>query len=54
MKKTYQNPETNVLRVELYQMIAASELRGFGADVDDASGAESRRRGSSDWDDEDE
>ena len=56
MKKIYQNPTTKVMRIELHQMIAASpttEQRGFGDDVDDASGADARRFGSSLWDDED-
>ena len=55
MKKIYQNPTTKVMRIELHQMIAASpatEQRGFGEDVTDASGADARR-GSSLWDDED-
>ena len=50
MKKTYINPTTQVVSVELVQMIA--ESMGFGASVTSASGAESRRGGV--WDDDEE
>lgn len=53
MKKIYQNPATKIIRIELHHMIAASETMGFGASVNDASGADSRR-GSAFWDDEEE
>lgn len=43
MKKIYQNPITTVFRVELQQMVAASEQLGFGDDVTSATGAESRQ-----------
>ena len=52
MKKIYQNPEIKIVKVQTAQMIAASDQRGFGDDVDTASGAESRRFGGL-WDDED-
>ena len=53
MKKTYQNPTTMVVKIQAVQMIASSEKMGFGNSVNTASGAESRRGGSS-WDDEDD
>ena len=52
MKKIYQNPEIKMVKVQTTQMIAASELRGFGDSVESASGAESRGGGF--WDDEEE
>lgn len=42
MKKTYQNPITSELGVELQDLIASSLTIGFGDDVTDATGAESR------------
>ena len=50
MKKAYINPTTQVISVELVQMIAQS--MGFGASVTSASGAEGR--GGSAWDDEED
>ena len=50
MKKTYINPETKIVRVEVVHMIALSERLGIGEATNDASGAESRRGGF--WDDE--
>lgn len=51
MKKTYQNPEIKIVKVQMAQMIAASI--GFGEDVTDASKADARRGGGF-WDDEEE
>ena len=48
--RTWMKPTTQVISVELVQMIAQS--MGFGASVTSASGAEGR--GGSAWDDEDE
>ena len=48
MKKIYESPVVQVVKVELQQMIA--ESLGIGETVTDASGAESR---GFDWDDED-
>ena len=53
MKKTYQNPTTKIVKIQIMQMIAASDKMGFGASVDSASGAESRRGGFT-WDDDDD
>lgn len=53
MKKTYQNPSTKVVRVELHRMIAASKTIGFGEAVGSATGAESRR-GHDYWEDDEE
>lgn len=50
MKKTYQNPEIKIVKVQAAQMIAASlEVQG------NAQGATMLSRdGGSDWDDEEE
>ena len=53
MKKIYQNPEIKVVKIQTAKMIAASEKVSFGASVDTAEGAESRRFGSH-WDDEED
>ncbi|MBQ9671264.1 MAG: hypothetical protein IJV34_00240 [Prevotella sp.] len=59
MKKTYQNPEMKIVKVQMAQMIAVSNPEGFngglGGDGDGGSGDEglSRRGGGSFWDDED-
>ena len=50
MKKTYQIPTINVVKIETAKMIATSETLGFGDGVNTASGAESR--GGSAWDDD--
>lgn len=42
MKKTYQIPTIEVVRMEMHQMLAASDQVGFGSSVDSATGAESR------------
>ena len=39
MKKTYQTPAAEVIRIQTTQMLAASPL-GIGAPVDNAGGAE--------------
>ena len=54
MKKTYQNPEIKIFKVQTAQMIAASDKRGFGDSVDTASGAESRCLGGSYWDEDED
>ncbi|MBR1394758.1 MAG: hypothetical protein IJ559_03765 [Prevotella sp.] len=60
MKKTYQNPETKIVKVQVAQMIAASNPKGFngglGGDGEGGSGDEglSRRFGGSLWDDDEE
>jgi len=41
MKKTYQNPEINIIIIQPAQMIA--ESLGIGESVNSASGAEARR-----------
>ena len=41
MKKTYQNPEINIIIIQPAQMIA--ESLGFGEDVKSASSADARR-----------
>jgi len=43
MKKTYQNPETTVVRIEAPHILAGSEKLKIGDSVTDASGAETRR-----------
>lgn len=53
MKKTYQNPSTKVVRIEMHRMIATSQTVGFGGPVGTAEGADSRR-GHDYWDDDDE
>ena len=58
MKKTYKNPTTESVNIEMSQMIAASggpesTTLDIGGDLDTALGAESRR-GSSLWDDDEE
>ena len=58
MKKTYQNPETKIVKVQIAQMIAASNPEGFngglGGDGDGGDGGDGlSRRGGSLWDDED-
>lgn len=40
MKKIYQNPEINVVKITVSQMIATS--LGYGSSVTSAAGAESR------------
>ncbi len=50
MKKTYINPETNVVLVEAQLM----QTESWGKGSKDGSEAVSRRRGHSVWDDEDE
>ena len=42
MKKTYQIPTIEVVRMEMHQMLAASDQVGFGDSVGSATGAESR------------
>ena len=55
MKKTYQNPEIKVVKVQTAQMIAASTEVGVGSNYDpETSGAIQSRRGGSLWDDDDE
>ena len=41
MKKTYINPEMEIIKVATQQMLAASEQVGFGSSVSSAAGAES-------------
>ena len=41
MKKTYINPEMEIVKIQTMQMLAASEQVGFGSSVDSAAGAES-------------
>ncbi len=43
MKKTYQNPEIKIVKIETTQMIAASEQMGFGTSVTTATSADSRQ-----------
>lgn len=52
MKKTYMQPATRIVNIQTSQMIAVSI--GIGESVNNASEAESRRRGNwdCDWDDE--
>ena len=60
MKKTYQNPETNIVKVQMAQMIAASDQQpqgfngtlGTESEGGDGSGALSRRGGL--WDDDED
>ncbi|MBP5338308.1 MAG: hypothetical protein J6Z14_03245 [Prevotella sp.] len=52
MKKTYINPELNVINVHTQQMIADSQA-GIGQGTKDGGSAASRRR-RNDWDDEEE
>lgn len=54
MKKIYQNPAIMIVRVQTAKMIANSEKIGFGAEVESAVEAESRHRGSSLWDDDED
>ena len=42
MKKTYMNPTTTVVMIEVAKMIAASDSLGIGDSVNSAAGAESR------------
>ena len=42
MKKIYQTPTAEVIRIETTQMMASSPTLGIGAPVGDASGAEAR------------
>jgi hypothetical protein len=42
MKKTYQTPAAEVIRIETTQMLAASNSLGIGDPVNSAAGAESR------------
>ena len=57
MKKTYQNPEMKVVKIQVAQMIAASP-EGFkgalGTEGGDGSGALGRRGGDDLWDDDEE
>lgn len=50
MKKIYQKPTLIVVRIETTIIVAASRI-GIGDDVEDASGAESRRS-DYDWEDD--
>ncbi|MBP5337767.1 MAG: hypothetical protein J6Z14_00465 [Prevotella sp.] len=59
MKKTYKNPETIVVKVQMAQMVAASDPNGFkgtlGGDSDGGDGGNALgRKSSSLWDDEEE
>ena len=51
MKKTYQNPEMRVVKVQTQQLLEASA--GFGSGTQDGSKAASRHRRNV-WDDEEE
>lgn len=51
MKKTYQNPEIKIVKVQTAQIMAASP--GYGGSTNETEGNLSRRGGSL-WDDEDE
>ena len=51
MKKTYQNPEMKIVKIQVSQMIAASP--GYGGTTDATYGNASRRGGSL-WDDDDD
>ena len=51
MKKTYQNPEMEVIKVQTQQLLEASA--GFGPGTKDGGNAASRHRHNV-WDDEDE
>ena len=53
MKKIYQIPETNVLRVETQQMIAESMVVDGSKTIEDANQILSREHGSV-WDDEED
>lgn len=53
MKKTYQNPELKVVKIQSAKMIAVSQI-GFGNSVGDASGAEARGHRESVWDDDED
>jgi len=52
MKKTYQNPETTVVRIETPHILAGSEKLKIGDPVESAAGAETRRNYSV-WGDDD-
>ena len=56
MKKTYQNPETKIVKVQVAQMIAASNPEGFngglGGDGDGGDGSDGLSRGGSFFDDD--
>lgn len=52
MKKNYQKPVIAVIGIELHQMIAYSEQKSFGSDVNTAEGADARR--GTFWGDDDE
>lgn len=52
-KKLYMTPATEIVKVEVAKMIAASDSLGIGTPVDSASGAESRS-GEYSWDDDEE
>ena len=60
MKKTYQNPEIKIVKVQIAQLMAGSNPEGFngglGGDSEGGNGDEglSRRFGGSLWDDDDE
>ena len=51
MKKTYQNPEMKIVKIQVSQMIAASP--GYGGTTDKTSGNASRRFGGV-WDDDED
>ncbi len=55
MKKIYQIPEIEIIKVEIQPMMAGSTL-SYGESVSDASGAESRGGGgwNDDWEDEED
>lgn len=40
MKKTYKNPEIEVVKIAAKQMLLETSTRGFGGDVTDTSGAD--------------
>ena len=53
MKKTYQNPEMKIVRVQLQQMIAASDSVKLGGSYDGSSAIQSRNAGSF-WDEDED
>jgi len=54
MKKTYQNPELKIVKIQSAKIIAASLQLGIGDTVTSANGAEARGHRESVWDDDED
>jgi len=49
MKKTYKNPEMEIIKLKIHQHLLDTSSRGFGEDVTDTSGADVREDEGFEW-----